>query len=602
MSTRWIPSGPATRPTRTAGRSRSRSGDFRSSRAPAACPSWTDAIRVAIAASARARGEVLVSEPFARRFSAADGSAVDAADAVGAAAVSRGRRLPRLLERSRNGRHGPRALPLDLPRPARHEPGRPRARPASSPAELRRRILAAAAGRLRPDDHDQPRAPPRGPRDLRPDLRRHAGTRGDRGRRRGARDRERPDGLGRRAPPDVRTAARDRRIGGADPQRHARARRSSRGLTGTLAAAAAGAAFAWLLLDGDQPAVVRLDGGARRARQDARSARRPSCSWPPCSPASDRDASRRPSIRRRRWRKNETRASRCSRRGGSPALVAGGARRSFPARPRLAPDVPLEWWYWTGHLQGAARTGVRFSAHVLPPPRRPPRPLRLVGRLVGTLRVRREGAPRAARHRRRLGEGARRFQRRLVGARGEGDDRSSGRARAKGRSHSRSPPRKPPVLHGEAGISRKGPGPDEYSRYVSITRLNVSGHAGARDGKTEALTGKAWFDHEWGPGGLPAGYRGLGLVRARARRRLGAHALSDAPDRRPRPRPFPRAPSFRPSGAAACRSRGRTSVSRRKRRGPRPDRRRSIPPSGSLRSRRSASRSRSRRCSPTRSS
>ena len=68
-------------------------------------------------------------------------------------------------------------------------------------------------------------------------------------------------------------------------------------------------------------------------------------------------------------------------------------------------------------------------------------------------------------------------------------------------------PAKPPVLHGESGISRKGPGPDEYSNYVSITRLNVSGTL-ERNGKSESLTGKAWFDHEWGPGGLPAGIGG----------------------------------------------------------------------------------------------
>ena len=68
-------------------------------------------------------------------------------------------------------------------------------------------------------------------------------------------------------------------------------------------------------------------------------------------------------------------------------------------------------------------------------------------------------------------------------------------------------PAKPPVLHGESGLSRKGPGPDEYSSYVSITRLNASGTL-EKNGKTEALTGHAWFDHEWGPGGLPAGISG----------------------------------------------------------------------------------------------
>ena len=68
-------------------------------------------------------------------------------------------------------------------------------------------------------------------------------------------------------------------------------------------------------------------------------------------------------------------------------------------------------------------------------------------------------------------------------------------------------PAKPLVAHGEGGISRKGAGPDDFSHYVSQTRLKASG-AITRGGRTEALTGTAWFDHEWGPGGLPEGVAG----------------------------------------------------------------------------------------------
>lgn len=66
---------------------------------------------------------------------------------------------------------------------------------------------------------------------------------------------------------------------------------------------------------------------------------------------------------------------------------------------------------------------------------------------------------------------------------------------------------KPPVLHGEKGLSRKGPGAGEYSHYVSITRLAASGQM--RNGSvTYSLSGTAWFDHEWGPGAMPAGAAG----------------------------------------------------------------------------------------------
>ncbi len=68
-------------------------------------------------------------------------------------------------------------------------------------------------------------------------------------------------------------------------------------------------------------------------------------------------------------------------------------------------------------------------------------------------------------------------------------------------------PVKPPVLHGGDGISRKGPGENEYSHYVSITRLAAEGTL-SRAGAVTRLSGTAWFDHEWGPGGLPAGAAG----------------------------------------------------------------------------------------------
>ena len=58
------------------------------------------------------------------------------------------------------------------------------------------------------------------------------------------------------------------------------------------------------------------------------------------------------------------------------------------------------------------------------------------------------------------------------------------------------------VWNGEGGISRKGPRPDEYSHYVSIPRLAVSGTLDL-GGRTESVSGIAWFDHEFGPGGLP---------------------------------------------------------------------------------------------------
>jgi putative ABC transport system permease protein len=99
-----------------------------------------------IAASARARGEVLVSEPFARRFSASDGSVVTLP-------TPSGRRPFRVagVYRDYSNDRGTvvldRELYLSIYRDPRVTSLAVLARPGVEPAELRRRILAAAAGR-----------------------------------------------------------------------------------------------------------------------------------------------------------------------------------------------------------------------------------------------------------------------------------------------------------------------------------------------------------------------------------------------------------------------------------------------------------------------
>jgi predicted secreted hydrolase len=58
-------------------------------------------------------------------------------------------------------------------------------------------------------------------------------------------------------------------------------------------------------------------------------------------------------------------------------------------------------------------------------------------------------------------------------------------------------PARPPLLQGDGGLSRKGAGANEYSHYVSITRLDARGSLAAGGGKVPVpLTGTAWFDHE----------------------------------------------------------------------------------------------------------
>jgi predicted secreted hydrolase len=68
-------------------------------------------------------------------------------------------------------------------------------------------------------------------------------------------------------------------------------------------------------------------------------------------------------------------------------------------------------------------------------------------------------------------------------------------------------PRKPLVLHGDGGVSAKGPEPGNASVYASWTRLAARGsleHAGRR----LDAAGEAWFDHEYGTSQLGEGVVG----------------------------------------------------------------------------------------------
>jgi predicted secreted hydrolase len=68
-------------------------------------------------------------------------------------------------------------------------------------------------------------------------------------------------------------------------------------------------------------------------------------------------------------------------------------------------------------------------------------------------------------------------------------------------------PEKPPAVHGEDGVSRKGPEPGQASHYVSLTRLALTGQVRI-GGEALPVYGEAWMDHEFTTGELPAGLVG----------------------------------------------------------------------------------------------
>jgi predicted secreted hydrolase len=56
---------------------------------------------------------------------------------------------------------------------------------------------------------------------------------------------------------------------------------------------------------------------------------------------------------------------------------------------------------------------------------------------------------------------------------------------------------KPPVLHGESGLSQKGEGAGRASYYYSLTRMQTEGELSV-NGQEEKVHGLSWMDHEFG--------------------------------------------------------------------------------------------------------
>ena len=62
-------------------------------------------------------------------------------------------------------------------------------------------------------------------------------------------------------------------------------------------------------------------------------------------------------------------------------------------------------------------------------------------------------------------------------------------------------PRKSPVIHGDNGVSHKGPQPGQTSHYYSLTRLHTTGSVVVANASI-AVEGVSWMDHEFGSGDL----------------------------------------------------------------------------------------------------
>jgi predicted secreted hydrolase len=188
------------------------------------------------------------------------------------------------------------------------------------------------------------------------------------------------------------------------------------------------------------------------------------------------------------------------------AVARPGYRYQFPRDHFEHPGFRTEWWYYTGNLWDDA--GRRFGFELVffrQAQRRGPSENRSAWRIddlyLAHLALTDVNGGRFRYHTRlnRAGPGiaGASFARRRVwngnwSATWEGDAQVLEAVAEEFRFRLRLAPLKPPVIHGENGISRKAAGPGKASHYVSFTRLAVEG---ALDGR--AVRGSAWMDHEW---------------------------------------------------------------------------------------------------------
>ena len=204
--------------------------------------------------------------------------------------------------------------------------------------------------------------------------------------------------------------------------------------------------------------------------------------------------------------------------------VLPGCKLVFPADHGAHPDFRTEWWYATGWLNlpdgspiGFQTTFFRVRTGVGEdnPSAFAPRQLILahaaiadpkLGRLRHAERAGRVGFSRAGFETDQTGVwvGDWRFEQH------QGKNQSNYLAQVRADDFAYSlqlVPSRPPMLNGDAGFSTKAPDPRHASYYYSQPQLKVAGNV-TLAGRTSAVTGKAWLDHEWSSELLPQGAQG----------------------------------------------------------------------------------------------
>ena len=200
--------------------------------------------------------------------------------------------------------------------------------------------------------------------------------------------------------------------------------------------------------------------------------------------------------------------------------AAPGHVWQFPRDHGSHPEYRIEWWYYTGNL--ASDRGRRFGYQVTffrvgvdPAPENPSR------WAVRDLHMAHLALTDLESGRHRFGERLDRGGLGWAGARAGTLEVWNGgwRASLDGGLHRlevvdrsfgvdlRLEPGRGPTLHGEDGLSRKGPSAGNASHYYSMTRMPTTGRV-RLDGEWIDVAGASWMDHEFGTTFLEPGQVG----------------------------------------------------------------------------------------------
>jgi len=192
-------------------------------------------------------------------------------------------------------------------------------------------------------------------------------------------------------------------------------------------------------------------------------------------------------------------------------LALPGRKLTFPAAHYSHPDFKTEWWYYTGHL--ATESGKKYGYQVtffrfgVRDRQKETKESPLFTELYMAHFALSDIAAKKFTFRERINRG---YDKKAGAAtdrylvwnedwKVQGDVKTHSLQISDRRTQLRLSLKslKPPVLHGDNGLSQKGEGEGRASYYYSMTRMQTDGEL-IIDGKKETVRGASWMDHEFG--------------------------------------------------------------------------------------------------------